>query len=71
MTLIVEASRSGQAACKICREKIAKGALRVGREVMSQYGPGWAWHHAVSSVRVLFARTLSRIHVSAPTFLFG
>ena len=41
----VEASKTGRASCKLCKQKIIKGVLRIGTPTMTQYGPGTGWYH--------------------------
>jgi poly [ADP-ribose] polymerase len=43
----IEVAKSGRAACRTCKENIAKGELRFGEEVQNQYSdaPAFQWHH--------------------------
>jgi hypothetical protein len=49
MENVIETARSGRAACRTCKEKIAKGELRFGVAYKSRYDEGdkfsFAWHH--------------------------
>lgn len=49
MAHIVEAAKSGRAACRTCGEGIAKGELRFGEEVANVFsesgGTTYHWHH--------------------------
>lgn len=48
-TDVIEPAKSGRAACRTCRKKIDKGALRFGEAMESQFDPdggvSLAWHH--------------------------
>lgn len=44
----IQVSPSGRAACRSCKDKIAKGELRFGEEIPSQFGSSGVttvWHH--------------------------
>lgn len=43
----VEYAKSGRAACKICKDPIAKDALRIAKVVQSRQFDGYMtmWHH--------------------------
>lgn len=43
----IEVAKSGRAACRTCKENIAKGELRFGEEVQTQFSdaPSLQWHH--------------------------
>jgi poly [ADP-ribose] polymerase len=47
MAHTIEVAKSGRAACRTCKESIAKGELRFGEEVQNQFsdGPSLQWHH--------------------------
>jgi poly [ADP-ribose] polymerase len=42
---IIEAAKSGRAACRKCRKKIGKGELRLGVETEGDYGVSYQWYH--------------------------
>jgi poly [ADP-ribose] polymerase len=46
---VIEEAKSGRAGCRTCRKPIAKGELRFGEEVESQFADGgettYRWHH--------------------------
>src|SRR5262245_56111800 len=45
----IEPAKTGRAACRTCKEPIAKGDLRLGEEVPNDFAPGgemtFRWHH--------------------------
>lgn len=43
----IEEAKSGQASCRTCKNKIAKGELRLGVEAANAFGdtPSMQWHH--------------------------
>lgn len=45
MEHIIEAAKSGRAACRKCRNKIGKGELRLGVETEGDYGVSYQWYH--------------------------
>lgn len=47
MAHVIEAAKSGRAACRKCKEKIGKGELRFGQETENQFGddPSYRWFH--------------------------
>lgn len=45
MEHIIEAAKSGRAACRKCRNKIAKGELRLGVQTEGDYGVSYQWYH--------------------------
>ncbi len=47
MAHTIEVAKSGRASCRTCKEAIAKGELRFGEEVQSQFSdaPTLQWHH--------------------------
>src|SRR5688572_25663976 len=47
MADVIEAAATGRAACRGCREKIAKGELRFGERAPSSFGEGeqTSWFH--------------------------
>jgi poly [ADP-ribose] polymerase len=47
MAHVIESAKSGRAACRKCKEKIAKGELRFGHEVESNFSdsPSYQWYH--------------------------
>lgn len=45
MEHIIEPAKSGRAACRKCRKKIAKGELRLGVEIEGDYGVSYQWYH--------------------------
>lgn len=54
MEHLLEISPSGRATCRTCQNKIAKGELRFGEAVPSQFGSsGFAteWHHLTCAAR--------------------
>jgi hypothetical protein len=54
MDHLLELSPSGRATCRTCQEKIAKGELRFGEAVPSQFGSSGfttVWHHLTCAAR--------------------
>jgi hypothetical protein len=47
MSNIIEEAKSGRASCRTCKKTIAKGELRLGVEVTTQFSdtPSMQWHH--------------------------
>ena len=47
MANIIEEAKSGRASCRTCKKTIAKGELRLGVEVTTQFSdtPSMQWHH--------------------------
>jgi len=47
MANVIEEAKSGRASCRTCKKTIAKGELRLGVEVTTQFSdtPSMAWHH--------------------------
>jgi hypothetical protein len=47
MANVIEEAKSGRAACRTCKQPIAKGALRLGVETPNSFGdaPSLQWHH--------------------------
>jgi hypothetical protein len=47
MANVIEEAKSGRAACRTCKKPIAKGELRLGVEVTTQFSdtPSMSWHH--------------------------
>ena len=47
MSSIIEEAKSGRASCRTCKKAIAKGELRLGVEVTTQFSdtPSMQWHH--------------------------
>jgi len=54
MAHVIEAAKSGRAACRTCKEPIAKGELRLGEEVPNQFAGGettHVWHHLACAAK--------------------
>jgi poly [ADP-ribose] polymerase len=49
MANVIEEAKSGRASCRTCKKTIAKGELRLGVEVQTQFSdtPSMAWHHVL------------------------
>jgi hypothetical protein len=49
----IEVAKSGRAACRTCKQTIAKGELRFGEEVKNQFsdGPSLQWHHMTCAAK--------------------
>lgn len=47
MANMIEEAKSGRASCRTCKKTIAKGELRLGVEVTTQFSdtPSMQWHH--------------------------
>jgi hypothetical protein len=47
MANVIEEAKTGRAACRTCKKPIAKGELRLGVEVQTQFSdtPSLQWHH--------------------------
>jgi len=47
MASVIEEAKSGRASCRTCKKTIAKGELRLGVEVTTQFSdtPSMQWHH--------------------------
>jgi Poly(ADP-ribose) polymerase and DNA-Ligase Zn-finger region len=61
MRFMIESAKSGRAACRSCKEKIAKGELRFG-ESNQMFEGSYRWHHlkcAAEKLPVLLANTLA------------
>lgn len=55
MANVIEEAKSGRASCRTCKKAIAKGELRLGIEVQTQFSdtPSLAWHHAMCAAAKL------------------
>jgi poly [ADP-ribose] polymerase len=55
MANVIEEAKSGRASCRTCKKPIAKGELRFGHEVMTQFSsdPTLQWHHLVCAATKL------------------
>jgi poly [ADP-ribose] polymerase len=53
MAEMIEVAKTGRSRCRVCREPIAKGALRFGEEQPSAFSDGlqWVWHHLECAAR--------------------
>ena len=49
MANVIEEAKSGRASCRSCKKAIAKGELRLGVEVQTQFSdtPSMQWHHVL------------------------
>lgn len=49
MANVIEEAKSGRASCRTCKKAIAKGELRLGVEVQTQFSdtPSMQWHHVL------------------------
>ena len=49
MANVIEEAKSGRASCRTCKKTIAKGELRLGVEVKTQFSdtPSMQWHHVL------------------------
>lgn len=62
---IIEAAKSGRAACRTCKQPIAKGELRLGEEVPNQFAGGettHVWHHLACAAKKRPAALLAALH---------
>jgi poly [ADP-ribose] polymerase len=55
MANVIEEAKSGRASCRTCKKTIAKGELRLGVEVQTQFSdtPSMQWHHALCAAQKL------------------
>lgn len=55
MANLIEEAKSGRASCRTCKKSIAKGELRLGVEVTTQFSdtPSLAWHHLMCAASKL------------------
>lgn len=55
MANVIEEAKSGRASCRTCKKTIAKGELRLGVEVQTQFSdtPSMQWHHALCAAAKL------------------
>jgi poly [ADP-ribose] polymerase len=55
MANVIEEAKSGRASCRTCKKAIAKGELRLGIEVQTQFSdtPSLAWHHVLCAASKL------------------
>jgi len=55
MANVIEEAKSGRASCRTCKKTIAKGELRFGHEVMTQFSsdPTLQWHHLMCAAQKL------------------
>jgi poly [ADP-ribose] polymerase len=55
MANVIEEAKSGRASCRTCKKPIAKGELRFGHEVMTQFSsdPTLQWHHLLCAAAKL------------------
>ncbi|HEV7555001.1 MAG TPA: hypothetical protein VGO00_06100 [Kofleriaceae bacterium] len=55
MANVIEEAKSGRASCRTCKKAIAKGELRFGHEVMTQFSsdPTVQWHHLACAAQKL------------------
>jgi hypothetical protein len=55
MANVIEEAKSGRASCRTCKKPIAKGELRFGHEVMTQFSsdPTLQWHHLLCAAQKL------------------
>ncbi len=53
MAETIEMAKTGRARCRVCREPIAKGALRFGEEQPSAFAEGmqWVWFHLTCAAK--------------------
>ena len=64
MAHIIEAAKSGRAACRTCKQPIAKGELRLGEEVANQFAGGettHVWHHLACAAKKRPAELLAAL----------
>lgn len=65
MPHIIEAAKSGRAACRTCKQPIAKGELRLGEEVPNQFAGGettHVWHHLACAAKKHPGPLLAALH---------
>ena len=55
MANVIEEAKSGRASCRTCKKTIAKGELRLGVEIKTQFSdtPSLAWHHVLCAATKL------------------
>jgi ribosomal protein L37AE/L43A len=55
MANLIEEAKSGRASCRTCKKTIAKGELRLGVEVQTQFSdtPSMQWHHVLCAAQKL------------------
>jgi poly [ADP-ribose] polymerase len=55
MANVIEEAKSGRASCRTCKKTIAKGELRLGTEVKTQFSdtPSMQWHHVLCAASKL------------------
>jgi poly [ADP-ribose] polymerase len=55
MANVIEEAKSGRASCRTCKKAIAKGELRLGVEVQTQFSdtPSMQWHHVLCAAAKL------------------
>jgi ribosomal protein L37AE/L43A len=55
MANVIEEAKSGRASCRTCKKTIAKGELRLGVEVQTQFSdtPSMQWHHVMCAAAKL------------------
>ena len=55
MANVIEEAKSGRASCRTCKKTIAKGELRLGVEVQTQFSdtPSMQWHHVLCAAAKL------------------
>ena len=55
MANVIEEAKSGRASCRTCKKTIAKGELRLGVEVQTQFSdtPSMQWHHLLCAAQKL------------------
>jgi hypothetical protein len=55
MANVIEEAKSGRASCRTCKKPIAKGELRFGHEVVTQFSsdPTLQWHHLLCAAAKL------------------
>jgi len=65
MPNLIEEAKSGRASCRTCKKPIAKGELRLGVEVATQFsaGPSMAWHHLLCAAAKLPAELSAALAV--------
>lgn len=54
MAHIIETAKSGRASCKVCKETIEKGDLRLGEEFPNPFSEGslsYRWHHLLCGAK--------------------
>ena len=68
MANVIEEAKSGRASCRTCKKTIAKGELRLGVEVQTQFSdtPSMAWHHVLCAAGKLPALTRPSSWTASP-----